>query len=144
MTMKKIIYGVMCMLVSWSLTSCNLDEPTYAKTTSKNFYKTHTNTSLHKKALQEKPARQFTGGRGWIRTTEAEATDLQSAHFDHLHTYQYLFEVLTSSECDGARTHDTVIKSHVLYQLSYTPISCFSFLYILYCIISYLGCQHFF
>lgn len=30
----------MCMLVSWSLTSCNLDEPTYAKTTSKNFYKT--------------------------------------------------------------------------------------------------------
>lgn len=30
----------MCMLVSWSLTSCNLDEPTYAKTTNKNFYKT--------------------------------------------------------------------------------------------------------
>lgn len=30
----------MCMLVSWSLMSCNLDEPTYAKTTSKNFYKT--------------------------------------------------------------------------------------------------------
>ena len=30
----------MCMLVSWSLTSCNLDEPTYAKTTSENFYKT--------------------------------------------------------------------------------------------------------
>lgn len=30
----------MCMLVSWSLTSCNLDEPTYAKTTSKNFYTT--------------------------------------------------------------------------------------------------------
>ena len=30
----------MCMLVSWSLTSCNLDVPTYAKTTNKNFYKT--------------------------------------------------------------------------------------------------------
>ena len=36
----------------------------------------------------KKPCRKsckaiFTGGRGWIRTTEAEATDLQSAPFGH-------------------------------------------------------------
>ena len=30
------------------------------------------------------------GGRGWIRTTEAEATDLQSAPFGHSGTLPYL------------------------------------------------------
>ena len=30
------------------------------------------------------------GGRGWIRTTEANATDLQSAPFGHSGTLPYL------------------------------------------------------
>lgn len=48
----------MCMLVSGSLTSCNLDEPTYAKTTSKNFYKT-----------QSQVAEALTGAYLQLRTT---------------------------------------------------------------------------
>lgn len=31
----------------------------------------------------------FSGGRGWIRTTEAETTDLQSAPFDRSGTLPY-------------------------------------------------------
>lgn len=38
--MKKIFYSFICLAAAWSLTSCDLDEPTYAKTTSANFYKT--------------------------------------------------------------------------------------------------------
>lgn len=38
--MKKIIFSLACLAAGLSLTSCSLDEPTYAKTTTDNFYKT--------------------------------------------------------------------------------------------------------
>ncbi|SFG32915.1 RagB/SusD family nutrient uptake outer membrane protein [Prevotella sp. KH2C16] len=38
--MKKIFYGIIGLIAAFSLTACSLDEPTYAKTTSENFYKT--------------------------------------------------------------------------------------------------------
>lgn len=38
--MKKIIFSLVCLVAVLSMTSCSLDEPTYAKTTTDNFYKT--------------------------------------------------------------------------------------------------------
>lgn len=38
--MKKILYSMICVVAALSFTSCDLDEPTYAKTTGENFYKT--------------------------------------------------------------------------------------------------------
>ena len=53
------------------------------------------------------------GGERWIRTTEPEGTDLQSAAFSHFAISPY----------DGAenrnRTRNLLITSQLLYQLSY-------------------------
>ncbi len=38
--MKKILYSITCLVLTLFMASCDLDEPTYAKTTSENFYKT--------------------------------------------------------------------------------------------------------
>lgn len=38
--MKKIFYSILWLLAGFALYSCSLDEPTYGKTTSENFYKT--------------------------------------------------------------------------------------------------------
>ena len=55
------------------------------------------------------------GGGGWIRTTEANATDLQSAPFGHSGTPPY------SVGAGGrTRTPDLLITNQLLYQLSYT------------------------
>ena len=37
---KKIFYGILSLALCGSMTSCDLDEPTYAKTTTDNFYQT--------------------------------------------------------------------------------------------------------
>ena len=61
-------------------------------------------------------ARHF-GGGGWIRTTEANATDLQSAPFGHSGTPPY--EIGAGGRI---RTPDLLITNQLLYQLSYTSI----------------------
>ena len=59
------------------------------------------------------------GGGGWIRTTEANATDLQSAPFGHSGTPPYA--VVRSDGAGGRiRTPDLLITNQLLYQLSYT------------------------
>ena len=65
------------------------------------------------------------GGGGWIRTTEANATDLQSAPFGHSGTPPY--EIVCRpppKRWDGAggriRTPDLLITNQLLYRLSYT------------------------
>ena len=59
----------------------------------------------------------FHGGRGWIRTIEAYATDLQSAPFGHSGTRPY--EIGAGGR---TRTPDLLITNQLLYQLSYTSI----------------------
>ena len=59
------------------------------------------------------------GGSGWIRTTEAEATDLQSAPFDRSGTLPFNFKVGAGGR---TRTPDLLITNQLLYQLSYTSI----------------------
>ena len=58
------------------------------------------------------------GGRGWIRTIEANATDLQSAPFGHSGTLP------KSIYGAGGRTRtpDLLITNQLLYQLSYTSM----------------------
>ncbi|SBW09575.1 hypothetical protein KL86CLO1_12688 [uncultured Eubacteriales bacterium] len=58
------------------------------------------------------------GGGGWIRTTEAHATDLQSAPFGHSGTPPY--EIGAGGRI---RTPDLLITNQLLYQLSYTSES---------------------
>jgi hypothetical protein len=79
---------------------------------------------------------QQCGGGGRIRTYEAEATDLQSAPFDrsgtppsarqHFFTPRLLCQGFLKQRTgkfgagDRSRTHDLLITSQLLYQLSYT------------------------
>ena len=70
----------------------------------------------NKKTSQAKLA--MFGGGGWIRTTEANATDLQSAPFGHSGTPPY------SIGAGGRiRTPDLLITNQLLYRLSYTSKS---------------------
>ena len=55
--------------------------------TSKIFHSFRRNEFHWKRHLQSQVP--FSGGRGWIRTTEAETTDLQSAPFDRSGTLPY-------------------------------------------------------
>ena len=55
------------------------------------------------------------GGARWIWTIEPEGTDLQSAAFDHFATAPYGAENRTW-------THNLLITSQLLYQLSYFGI----------------------
>ena len=55
--------------------------------TSKIFHSFRRNEFHWKRHLQMQVP--FSGGRGWIRTTEAETTDLQSAPFDRSGTLPY-------------------------------------------------------
>ena len=60
------------------------------------------------------------GGRWWIWTTEAYATDLQSAPFDHSGNLPC---ICWDNGADGrARTDDLLITNQLLYQLSYTSV----------------------
>ena len=61
---------------------------------------------------------RLSGGGGWIRTTEANATDLQSAPFGHSGTPPY--EILKRGAGGRIRTPDLLITNQLLYQLSYT------------------------
>ena len=56
------------------------------------------------------------GGGGRIRTAEPEGADLQSAAFSHFATPP------RGDAGDRSRTHDLLITSQLLYQLSYTGI----------------------
>ena len=60
---------------------------------------------------------RLSGGGGWIRTTEANATDLQSAPFGHSGTPPY---EITRGAGGRIRTPDLLITNQLLYQLSYT------------------------
>ena len=70
------------------------------------------------------PWRLRHGGGEWIRTIEAEATDLQSAPFDHSGTPPYSALRVIAGQEGGAggriRTPDLLITNQLLYQLSYT------------------------
>ena len=78
---------------------------------------------IFKKNIKKSPQAIYSlwrrGGRGWIRTTEAEATDLQSAPFGHSGTLPY------SINGAGGRTWtpDLLITNQLLYQLSYTSLN---------------------
>ena len=59
----------------------------YFKSCSKTIYRLH--SGGNKKIGPAKRRNRFFGGSGWIRTTEAYATDLQSAPFGHSGTPPY-------------------------------------------------------
>ena len=65
--------------------------------------------------------RQWNGGRRWIWTIEPEGTDLQSAAFGHFAIPPNLI-FLKNNNGAGNRTwtHNLLITSQLLYQLSYS------------------------
>ena len=67
--------------------------------------------------------RQNTGGERWIRTTEPEGTDLQSAAFGHFAIPPNQFNKwlnIINGAGNRTWTHNLLITSQLLYQLSYS------------------------